>query len=257
MLGLVPYAKAGRWQAPKPIAPWQTLFEANEFGQFCSQYGAPAVTVNPLKWGEILCSEDCLYLNIWAPRFASSDLAQLQVLPVMVWIHGGGNTAGRADSYQMARLAATEKVIVVSIHYRLGVFGWFSHGALRDTAHNHADGSGNYGTLDMIQSLQWVKENISVFGGNPDNVTVFGESAGGRNVLSPMAKDLFHRAIVQSGLSETTTIAQAENTIDADESGFDTSSSELLIKLLMADNKAVSREQAKQQLAEMNSKKNH
>lgn len=253
----IPYAQAKRWQAPEPIKPWQTPFEATDFGSFCSQYGGPSVTLNPLKWGEVQGSEDCLYLNVWAPRFTSKALAQSQALPVMVWIHGGGNTAGRADSYQMARLAASEKVIVVSIHYRLGVFGWFTHGALRDTSRNRVDASGNYGTLDMIQSLRWVQENIAAFGGNPDNVTVFGESAGGRNVLSlmasPLAKGLFHQAIVQSGLSESTTLAQAENTTDDNEPGFDSSSGELLIKLLLADNKVVSREQAKQLIAEMNS----
>ena len=253
----VPYAQAERWKAPQPVSPWQNVFEATEFGSYCSQYGGPAVTVNPLEWGKVLGSEDCLTVNIWSPRFSPNDLAQVPPLPVMVWIHGGGNTAGRADSYQMARLASTEQVIVVSIHYRLGLFGWFNHSALRDTSANSVDGSGNYGTLDMIESLQWVQQNIAAFGGDPANVTVFGESAGGRNVLSllasPMAKGLFHRAIVQSGLSETVTLAQAENYTDADQPGFDSSSGELLVKLLMADGFAGNRAQAKQQLAKMSS----
>ena len=251
----IPYAQSQRWQAPKPVAIWDEAFEASSFGDFCLQHGGPAVTVNPLEWGETVGSENCQYLNIWAPRFASNDIAKAQSLPVMLWIHGGGNSVGRADSYQMARLASTEKVIVVSINYRLGAFGWFSHSALRQTSDNAFDASGNYGTLDMIESLNWVQNNIAAFGGDPDNVTIFGESAGGRNVLSLLAskpaKGLFHRAIVQSGLSQSTPVSKAENFSDEDDAGYLESSGELLIKLLMADNKAASREQAKQQIAAM------
>lgn len=251
------YAEASRWRAPEPVKPWQTRFDANRFGDFCSQYAGPAVTINALTWGEVAGSEDCLYLNLWAPRFASQDVARSNALPVMVWIHGGGNTAGRADSYQMARLASSEQVIVVSINYRLGLFGWFSHRALRDTSANPVDGSGNYGILDMIESLRWVKRNIAAFGGDPNNVTVFGESAGARDTLgllaSPMASGLFHRAIVQSGLTDSATIAQAENYTDDVESGFNSSSGELLIKLLLADQRAINREQAKEALAAMSS----
>ncbi|MCL4149457.1 UNVERIFIED_CONTAM: hypothetical protein GTU68_008939 [Idotea baltica] len=113
----------------------------------------------------------------------------------MLWIHGGGNTIGHGGSYNGARLAVDERVVVISINYRLGVFGWFSHAALDNG--NPADRSGNYGTLDIVRALEWTKTNIAAFGGNPSNVTLFGESAGGVDTLamiaSPLAEGLFHR----------------------------------------------------------------
>lgn len=136
----------------------------------------------------------------------------------MFWIHGGGNTVGSGGSeltriYDGSVMASEQNVIVVSVNYRLGPMGWFFHDALRDTSDTPEDASGNYGTLDLIAALGWVQENIAVFGGNPANVTLFGESAGGFNVLSlmasPPAKGLFHKAIVQSGRLDIVTRDQA------------------------------------------------
>jgi para-nitrobenzyl esterase len=133
----------------------------------------------------------------------------------MVWIHGGGNTIGTANTYDASLLAGSEQVVVVTINYRLGFFGWMSHPALRTPDRNALDASGNYANLDMIAALQWVSDNIANFGGDQNNVTIFGESAGGRNVFSlmasPLAKGLFHRAIAQSGSVGTTPLWRAEN----------------------------------------------
>jgi para-nitrobenzyl esterase len=146
-------------------------------------------------------------------------------------------------------------LIVVTVQYRLGVFGWFSHSSLRGGDGTADDGSGNYGTLDHVKALGWVRENISAFGGDPDRVTVFGESAGGRNtlsmLLSPRANGLFQRAIVQSGGIRTSTLARAEHFVDAEEPGDEWSSGEVLLKLLIRDDEAVDREGAKAKLAAM------
>jgi para-nitrobenzyl esterase len=129
----------------------------------------------------------------------------------MVWIHGGANTIGSAAAYDtMETLAAPMQVVIVSLNYRLGVLGWFSHPALEGSAE---DASGNYGTLDLVAALRWVRDDIAAFGGDPDNVTIFGESAGGMNVFSllaaPAARGLFHRAIVQSGLPTSIPVDEA------------------------------------------------
>ena len=117
--------------------------------------------------------------TVFAPRFAVDAVPGAdESLPVMFWIHGGGNTVGDATVYDASRLAVQENVVVVSVHYRMGVLGWFSHPSLRTPGTSAVDGSGNYGTLDLVRGLQWVKENIGAFGGDPDRVTVFGESAG-------------------------------------------------------------------------------
>ena len=149
-------------------------------------------------------SEDCLYLNIYAPRFTDTDVPKDAArLPVMLWIHGGGNTIGEAGFYNGGNLAAQQRVIVITTNYRLGPFGWFRHAATRNDGANELDRSGNFGTLDLVRALQWIRENAAAFGGDPNNVTIFGESAGGTNVfsllLSPPARGLFHRAIVESG----------------------------------------------------------
>ena len=142
-------------------------------------------------------SEDCLYLDIKAPKTKSNGL-----LPVMFWIHGGGNTSGLKDTYDFSKMVRKHNVIVVTINYRLGPFGWFTHPSIQGLQDSD-DKSSNFGTLDIIAALEWVKSNISLFGGDPDNVTIFGESAGGHNVLSLLvskkAKGLFHKAISQSG----------------------------------------------------------
>ena len=169
----IPFAAAPvdnlRWRAPQP-ADTHDLLEAMRPGQMCPQFASQlsgaGETPTP---GAIAGDEDCLYLNVWSPPNAVN-------LPVMFWIHGGGNSIGHGGSYSGAVLAAKRQVVVVTINYRLGLFGWFSHPALKTG--DPADDSGNYGTLDVVRALQWVQENIGEFGGDVGNVTVFGESAG-------------------------------------------------------------------------------
>jgi para-nitrobenzyl esterase len=201
-----------RWRAPRPVTPWQDVREAIAFRDPCVQLSGPLDGL-PDDSGAAVGSEDCLYLNIWSPRTHSTESGEK--LPVMFWIHGGGNTIGTANTYPGSRLAGGEQVVVVTINYRLGFLGWMSHPALRGADRDALDGSGNYANLDMIAALQWVRDNIASFGGDPGNVTIFGESAGGRNVFallaSPLAKGLFHRAIVQSGSVSTAPRWRAEN----------------------------------------------
>lgn len=184
-----------RWRAPQPVKAWSGVRAATANGADCIQLPFPGIMA-PLN---APLSEDCLYLNIWRPSGTSAGAK----LPVIFWIHGGGFTIGGAsppvfegDSF------ARKGVIMVGINYRLGRFGFFAHPAL--TRENKDHGLlGNYGYLDQIAALRWVKDNIAAFGGNPTNVTIFGESAGGMSVqtlmTSPLAQGLFQRAIVQSG----------------------------------------------------------
>ena len=201
-----------RWRSPQPVKPWTETLGTTAFRDACVQLSGPLDGL-PDDSGAVVGSEDCLYLNIWSPRDHSSFNAEK--LPVMVWIHGGGNTIGTANTYDASLLAGSEQVVVVTINYRLGFFGWMSHPALRTPDRNALDASGNYANLDMIAALQWVSDNIANFGGDQNNVTIFGESAGGRNVFSlmasPLAKGLFHRAIAQSGSVGTTPLWRAEN----------------------------------------------
>lgn len=152
-------------------------------------------------------TEDCLYLDIRAPTRKQNKL-----LPVMFWIHGGGNTTGLKDIYDFSPLVTKHNVIVVSINYRLGPFGWFTHPSIQDLQ-SDIDKTSNFGTLDIIQALKWVRDNIALFGGDPRNVTIFGESAGGHNVLSLIAsnqaKGLFHKAITQSGYTTSYSMQEA------------------------------------------------
>lgn len=251
----IPYAAApvgvNRWRAPAPVPTWRHTRETLQFGAACTQPWSLLAGI-PGAAGDIVGSEDCLYLNVWAPRDA---LAAGAGLPVMLWIHGGSNTAGTAAGYPSSHLAGSQQVIVVSINYRLGFFGWFSHPALRAAAANPAEASGNFALLDMVAALQWVQRNIEAFGGNPDNVTIFGESAGGRNVFalmaSPLARGLFHRAIVQSGSIATQTLAAAENYRDDASPGHRNSSSERVVSLLQQAGMAHDRESAKVLHAQM------
>jgi len=197
-------------------------------------------------------SEDCLYLNVYAPAFQDSELPRGdQRLPVMVWVHGGANLIGRADVYDASALVARHDVVFVSLNYRLGVLGWFRHPALARGA-DPLDVSGNFGTLDLVRGLEWVRDNISAFGGDPDNVTLFGESAGALNtitlLLSPQSEGLFHRAIAQSGGRWSASIAQAENWLDAPEPGLPYSSREILARLLIQAGDATDRDDARAQL---------
>lgn len=252
----IPFAEAPvgdlRWRAPRPAKAWDGTLQALAFAPMCPQFPIPVVNDTGEPW---LGGEDCLYLNIWAPRsWSAGD----KPLPVMVWMHGGGNSVGSADLYMAVRnLAAREQVIAVSIHYRLGVLGWFSHPALREQATNELDASGNFGTLDTIAALQWVQDNIHAFGGDASNVTAFGESAGGMNtfalLLSPLAEGLFDRAISQSGILMTSTVASAENPVDAPQPGSHNSSTELLLRLLQADELALGRDEAVQLLGRWDS----
>ena len=183
-----------RWRPPVAPSTWEGPREAGEAGAICIQppaNGDPGV-------GPLPMSEDCLTLNVWAPQTRAGPL------PVMVWIHGGAytNGSGTAALYEGARLAG-RGVVVVTINYRLGRLGFFDHPAL--AAERKADEPGGaYGVMDMIAALEWVRDNIAAFGGDPEQVTLFGESAGGVGVtqlmVAPSARGLFARAVVQSGL---------------------------------------------------------
>jgi para-nitrobenzyl esterase len=254
----IPYAAPPtgprRWRAPQPLPPWEETREALAFGSPCPQYASPLGGV-PGKDGTVVGNEDCLFLNVYAPRFAAGEVPTGdQRLPVMLWIHGGGNSIGEAGFYHPGKLAAAERVIVVTTNYRLGPLGWMRHAALREGA-TAAEQSGNFATLDLIAALQWVHDNIAAFGGNPDNVTIFGESAGGQNVfsllLSPAAKGLFHRAIAQSGGLWMSSPAQAEHFADDADAGDAHSSNEVLLALLQRDGRATDRAGAKAALAAM------
>ncbi len=237
----IPFAQApvddNRWRAPQPPSAHDGVFEAMYAGNMCPQF-ASQLSSSDFTPGSIAGSEDCLYLNVWSPPNAVG-------LPVMYWIHGGGNTIGHGGSYSGAALATRHNVVVVTINYRLGVFGWFNHPALNNG--NALDDSGNYGTLDAIRGLQWVQENIAEFGGSPTNVTVFGESAGAFDTLammaSPLAEGLFHRAIVQSGGFQTTPLSVAQNY--AEDGGHPFSSQEIVANLLVADGTVANKQDAR------------
>ena len=194
----IPYAKPPvgdlRWKAPREITDSDNILLAKD-NNFCIQ--RPSGMGGSEGDGFFSGTEDCLYLDIKAPKKIS-----LKKLPVMFWIHGGGNTSGLKDIYDFSKMVKRHDVIVVSINYRLGPFGWFTHPAIQDLQ-NGLDKTSNFGTLDIIEALKWVKSNISLFGGDPKNITIFGESAGGHNVFSLLAsneaKGLFHKAISQSG----------------------------------------------------------
>lgn len=256
----IPYAKAPvgdlRWRAPQPPLPWKDTREALHFGLPCTQYASPLGGVTSAAPGTPIGSEDCLYANVYAPRFAPDTVPQGEArLPVMLWIHGGGHTIGEGGFYNGGNLAVRENVVVVTFNYRLGAFGWFRHAALRAGARNEQDRSGNFGTLDTIGALEWVRDNISAFGGDPNNVTIFGESAGGANVyallLAAKAKGLFHRAIVQSGGLSFDTDTKAENLTTDEPPGEANSSGEVLLRLLVADRLADNREAALARVATM------
>jgi para-nitrobenzyl esterase len=228
-----------RWRAPVPPDAWADTLDALRTGSPCPQLSSPLAGVASDEPGGFAGAEDCLTLNIWAPR-AEPDAVPRgpDRLPVMLWIHGGGNTTGEGGSpmYDGARLAGDQNLVVVTINYRLGPFGWFSHPALRGQTSSLAEASGNFGTLDQIRALEWVQENIEEFGGDPGSVTVFGESAGGTNVLALMlaepARGLFHRAIAQSGSTDSVSRAEAENAYDARNPGLRHSSAEIVVRLL-------------------------
>jgi len=200
-----------RWRAPRPPAAWKGWRETLNFAAKCPQLTNVFNAGEGAQAGDLQGSEDCLYLNVYAPPKSTGS----SKLPVMVFIHGGGNVWGSASQYDPSNLVANENVVVVTVQYRLGPLGWFAHEAIRDSAAAPHDKAANFGTLDLVAALQWVKANIGVFGGDSALVTIFGESAGGQNVAtlvaSPLARDLFSRAIIQSGLFDSTPLARAEN----------------------------------------------
>jgi para-nitrobenzyl esterase len=206
----IPFAQppegAGRWAAPGRLETPEQIISSKPEPVMCPQ---PQSMASGSAEGEYLGSEDCLYLDIYAPgEAAASDL------PVMLWIHGGSNVTGHKGTYNFSRFAAREQVVVVVINYRLGPFGWFVHPALNG-ADLKTSPLANFGTLDMVEALRWTQRNITLFGGDRDNVTIFGESAGGRNVFSllasPVSEGLFHRAIAQSGHVRSLTASEAHN----------------------------------------------
>jgi para-nitrobenzyl esterase len=176
-----------RWHEPLPVKAWTGVRDATAFGPMCNQSGNK----------QLPHSEDCLQLNVWTPKWPMTS-----PVPVMVWIHGGGNTAGSGvEALFNGEVLARHGVVLVTVNYRLGTFGFFAHPGLTKESPHHA--SGNYGLADQIAALHWVQENIAKFGGNRANVTIFGESAGAGDVnaliASPLAKGLFVRVIAQSG----------------------------------------------------------
>ncbi|WOJ92510.1 carboxylesterase family protein [Congregibacter variabilis] len=217
----IPYAAAPvgekRWRAPAPAADWFNARQSLAFGSVCPQF-ASRLSASNAEPGTLIGSEDCLSLNVFSPGGVGSDAA----LPVMVYIHGGGNTIGSAIPYEGSAFVQEQGVVMVTLNYRLGPLGWLSHAALRDGA-SPEDASGNFALLDMIAALKWVRDNIENFGGDSARVTVFGESAGGRNIYgllaSPLAADLFHGAIIQSGFPGTFTRARAEKPADDPQPG--------------------------------------
>jgi predicted esterase len=203
----IPYARPPvgelRWRAPQDPVPWSGIRSERSFNAGCTQYSL-------LRKKAIRGSEDCLYLNVWRPRDGETGL------PVYVFIHGGGNEMGYASqlpSYHGNRLASRSRLVFVSLNFRLGPFGWFTHPALRK-GQSDLDASGNYGLLDMIKALEWIRDNIEAFGGDPRRVTLTGQSSGGMDVLAlliaPGARGLFQRAMVQSGVARTSSVAEAD-----------------------------------------------
>jgi len=222
----IPPVGSLRWKAPRELIAKDNIIHKKN-GNHCVQEpssmgGAPGSDI-------LTGTEDCLYLDIKAPKQISP-----QSLPVMFWIHGGGNTSGLKDIYNFSTMVNRHDVIVVTINYRLGAFGWFSHPAIQDQ-HEGIDKTSNFGTLDIVEALRWVKNNIEFFGGDPNNITIFGESAGGHNVLSlmvaPQAKGLFHKAISQSGY--TTSVSKKHAYINhIDNPTFNHTSNEVVKRLI-------------------------
>jgi para-nitrobenzyl esterase len=195
-----------RWKPPQPVTPSVVTQDATQFGNHCPQTFTP--------FGNPSLTEDCLFLNVFTPNKGGDHESDGDDgRPVMVWIHGGANVVGESDDYDATKLVG-RAVVVVTINYRLGALGFLAHPALTGESPDHI--SGNYATKDQQAALKWVRRNIRAFGGNPEKVTLFGESAGGlntfTNLVSPTAAGLFHHAIVESGAYAQTqpTLAQAE-----------------------------------------------
>ncbi len=212
----IPYAQPPvddlRWRPPQPVGKWKKVLFARDFGPHCLQQGGYPNMV----FHDSGPSEDCLTLNVWAPADARPD-KKTAGLPVMVWIYGGGfQTGGTSENRQDGQFLAHRGIIVVSMNYRLGIFGFFAHPEL--TAESASHTSGNYGLMDQAAAIAWVRRNIAAFGGDPANITIFGQSAGSQSVsaqmASPLTAGLFAKAIGESGaaFNNLPTREQAEQT---------------------------------------------
>ena len=199
----IPYAAAPvgelRWRAPRPAPAWDGVRESVAFGDQCMQEG-----LLPGMKGPAHMSEDCLFLNIWRPQKSGP-------LPVMVWVHGGGYYSGGSNVYPGVHLAEAGDVVVVTLNYRLNIFGFMAAPELRNEDPDHS--TGGYGNLDQVFALKWVHDNIRNFGGDPGNVTIFGESAGGWStctlLATPLARGLFSHVIMESGTCEASQALEA------------------------------------------------
>lgn len=206
----IPYAAPPvgdlRWRAPKPAPHWEGARKGDEFGAACMQGAGSGPKI----------SEDCLYLNVWTAAKSATDK-----LPVMVWLYGGGNYQGSGSGAQYDGALATKGAVVVTLNFRVGPFGFFAHPELTQESDRRA--SGNYGMMDQIAALQWVQKNIAAFGGDPKNITLFGESAGAQDVsdlmASPQAKGLFQRVIGESSSWTTVTINKLHTLAEAEQAG--------------------------------------
>jgi para-nitrobenzyl esterase len=232
----IPFARSPigefRWKAPQDPDPWNETLEETEYCSECSQLDIG---------GDVTGSEDCLYLNIWRPQTEETNL------PVYFWINGGGNSIGTASDeiYNGANIAGRSNMVVVTTNYRLGPLGWFAHGSLRNGEPGDEIGdSGNYGTLDLIKALTWVQRNVEAFGGDPDSVTIAGESAGAINVfsllISPLAQNLFHKAVAQSGIPISSSLTEGQESVNS-----------VLLHLLVDDGTAADQSSAQAYLDDM------
>jgi para-nitrobenzyl esterase len=211
----VPYAAPPvgelRWRSPRPAVAFETRMAALEAGPVCPQITNNLSAVDGQEVGELVGSEDCLTLDIYAPRNAAPG----DDLPVMMWIHGGANVWGSSSAYDGSTLASEQNVIIVAVQYRLGPLGFLAHPALRAEPGIADDAAANFALLDLVEALRWINGNIEAFGGDAGRVTIFGESAGAYNIAGlmamPQARGLFHGAIMQSGGTASVPLTIAEN----------------------------------------------
>ena len=228
----VPFADvAERWTVPKPPRPRARPLAATNFRE------PPLQLAGDSRSKLLVGSEDCLYLDIYAPVGVGPD----ERLPVMFWVYGGGQTSGSSRAYDGSRLAAENDVVVIATNYRVGPFGWFHHPSVIPEGK-----SGHFALYDLMAALAWVRRNAASFGGDPLNITIFGESAGAQNVLAlymaPAAEDLFDKAIVQSGGFWNMSPGQATNTVSGDPPGTPASATEIVIDLLLGEGRVQTRE---------------
>tara|TARA_Y200000002_G_scaffold240774_1_gene199025 strand:+ start:28456 stop:30279 length:1824 start_codon:yes stop_codon:yes gene_type:complete len=250
----IPYAQAPigdlRWKAPRKLIKSKSIIPKKD-GNFCIQKTSTLGGSSQFSEETISGSEDCLYLDIVTPK-KSSNIP----LPVMFWIHGGGNTSGLKDLYDFSKMSRKHNVVVVTINYRLGPFGWFTHPAIQDLQEGE-DKTSNFGTMDIIAALEWVQNNINLFGGDRNNITIFGESAGGHNVYSLIAskraEGLFHKAIAMSGY--TTSISTEDAFKQEKTSSTSDFTSWNVVEYITKSNQAnLSKEEIRQTLLSMSAK---